>query len=129
MVVSIIILIFVMYQWGKGQAERNERVDSNTSIRLVFKKSVKLFGYVNLLFYICSINLKYVNMVVLRQVGNVQLNEGQLMAKGLNNLFNTETEQVSLWFDDEVKDSMLKLSDEAFLEVARVQFNHAEIQP
>lgn len=118
-----------MYQWGKGQAERNERVDSNTSIRLVFKKSVKLFGYVNLLFYICSINLKYVNMVVLRQVGNVQLNEGQLMAKGLNNLFNTETEQVSLWFDDEVKDSMLKLSDEAFLEVARVQFNHAEIQP
>lgn len=129
MVVSIIILIFVMYQWGKGQAERNERVDSNTSIRLVFKKSVKLFGYVNLLFYICGINLKYVNMVVLRQVGNVQLNEGQLMAKGLNNLFNTETEQVSLWFDDEVKDSMLKLSDEAFLEVATAQFKHAEIQP
>jgi hypothetical protein len=68
-------------------------------------------------------------MKVLRQVGNVQLNEGQLMAKGLNNLFNTETKQVSLWFDNEVKDSMMKLSDEEFIEVARVEFKRAESQP
>ena len=68
-------------------------------------------------------------MKVLRQVGSVQLNEGQLMAKGLNNLFNTETQQVSLWFDDEIKDAMLELSDEEFIEVARVQFHHAEMQP
>jgi hypothetical protein len=65
-------------------------------------------------------------MKVLRQVGNVQLNEGQLMAKGLNNLYNPQTKQLSLWFDDEIKDAMMKLDDEAFLEVARNQFNYAE---
>jgi hypothetical protein len=65
-------------------------------------------------------------MNVLRQVGDVQLNEGQLMAKGLNNLYNTETKQVSVWFNDEIKDAMMKLDDEAFLEVARNQFNYAE---
>lgn len=68
-------------------------------------------------------------MKVLRQVGSVQLNEGQLMAKGLNNLFNTETQQVSLWFDDEIKDAMLKLSDEEFLEESRMKFEVAELQP
>ena len=68
-------------------------------------------------------------MNVLRQVGDVQLNEGQLMAKGLNNLYNTETKQVSLWFDNEVKDSMMKLSDEEFIEVARVEFKRVESQP
>jgi hypothetical protein len=65
-------------------------------------------------------------MKVLRQVGNVQLNEGQLMAKGLNNLYNIETKQVSLWFGDELKDSMMKLSDEEFLVEARNQFNYVE---
>jgi hypothetical protein len=54
-------------------------------------------------------------MKVLRQVDSVQLNEGQLMAKGLNNLFNTETKEVSLWFDDEVKESMMEMSDDEFL--------------
>jgi hypothetical protein len=68
-------------------------------------------------------------MKVIRQVDNVQLNEGQLMAKGLNNLFNTETNQVSLWFDDEVKDAMLKLSDEEFLEESRIKFEVADMQP
>ena len=42
-------------------------------------------------------------MKVLRTVGDVQLNEGQLMAKGLNNLFNVETKELSFWFDDDVK--------------------------
>ncbi len=68
-------------------------------------------------------------MNVLRKVGDVQLNEGQLMAKGLNNLYNVETGQVSLWFDDEVKDSMMELSDEEFLVEARIKFEYAEIQP
>ena len=68
-------------------------------------------------------------MNVLRQVGDVKLNEGQLMAKGLNNLYNEKTKQVSLWFDNSVKDAMMKLPDETFLEVARVQFEHAESQP
>jgi hypothetical protein len=65
-------------------------------------------------------------MVILRQVGDVQLNEGQLMARGLYNLFNTETKQVSLWFDDEVKDSMLELSDDEFLEESRIKFEISE---
>lgn len=51
------------------------------------------------------------------------------MAKGLNNLYNEKTGQVSLWFDDSVKDAMMKIPDDAFLEVARVQFEHAESQP
>ena len=68
-------------------------------------------------------------MNVLRQVGDIKLNEGQLMAKGLNNLYNEKTGQVSLWFDDSVKDAMMKIPDDAFLEVARVQFEHAESQP
>jgi hypothetical protein len=51
------------------------------------------------------------------------------MAKGLNNLFNTETQQVSLWFDDEIKDAMLQLSDEEFLEESRIKFEVAELQP
>ena len=68
-------------------------------------------------------------MNVLRQVGDVKLNEGQLMAKGLNNLYNEKTKQLSLWFDNSVKDAMMKLPDDIFLEVARVQFEHAENQP
>ena len=68
-------------------------------------------------------------MNVIREVGSVQLNEGQLMARGLNNLYNTETKEVSLWFDDEVKDSMMKLPDDIFLQVARVHFDHANSQP
>jgi hypothetical protein len=65
-------------------------------------------------------------MKVLKTVGDVHLNEGDLMAKGLYNLYNEETKQVSLWFDGEIKDAMMKLDDEAFLEVARNQFNYAE---
>jgi hypothetical protein len=68
-------------------------------------------------------------MKVLRQVDSVQLNEGQLMAKGLNNLFNTETKEVSLWFDDEVKESMMEMSDDEFLDEARIKFEIAEMQP
>jgi hypothetical protein len=68
-------------------------------------------------------------MNVIRQVDNVQLNEGQLMAKGLNNLYNTETNQVSLWFDNEVKESMMKLPDDIFLQVARLHFEQADMQP
>jgi hypothetical protein len=68
-------------------------------------------------------------MNVLRKVGDVQLNEGNLMAKGLNNLYNVETGQVSLWFDDEVKNAMMKLSDEEFLVEARIKFEYAESQP
>lgn len=51
-------------------------------------------------------------MKVLRQVGNIQLNEGNLAAKGL---FNISTDNdVSFWFDAEEKDELLALSDEQF---------------
>ena len=66
-------------------------------------------------------------MKVLRTVGDVQLNEGQLMAKGLNNLFNVETKELSFWFDDDFKDELLKLSDDEFLDIANTQFKNAAI--
>jgi hypothetical protein len=66
-------------------------------------------------------------MNVLKQVGNVQLNEGNLMAKGLNNLYNEKTGQLSFWFDDEVKDAMMKLPDDVFLQVARLHFQQSEV--
>lgn len=65
-------------------------------------------------------------MNVLKEVGAVQLNEGNLMAKGLFNLYNTETNQVSLWLDEEVKNAMMKLPDDIFLQVARLHFEHAD---
>jgi len=68
-------------------------------------------------------------MKVLRQVGDVQLMEGQLMAKGLNNLFNTKTKQVSLWFDNDFKNELMVMSDNEFLEEADYQFDVAEMQP
>jgi hypothetical protein len=65
-------------------------------------------------------------MKVLREVGDVQLNEGSLMAKGLCVLYNNETNQVSLWFDEEVKNAMMKLPNEEFLVEARIKFEYAE---
>lgn len=65
-------------------------------------------------------------MNVLKEVGAVQLNEGNLMAKGLFNLYNTETNQVSLWLDEGVKNAMMKLPDDIFLQVARLHFEHAD---
>ncbi len=64
-------------------------------------------------------------MNVLRKVGDVQLNEGNLMAKGLNNLYNKKTGELSFWFDDEVKDKMMKLPDDVFLQVAKLRFEEA----
>ncbi len=66
-------------------------------------------------------------MNVLRKVGDVQLNEGNLMAKGLNNLYNEKTGQLSFWFDDEVKNAMMKLPDDVFLQIARLRFEQAEV--
>jgi len=66
-------------------------------------------------------------MKVLRKVGDVQLNEGQLMAKGLNNLNNEKTGQLSFWFDDDVKEAMMKLSDDEFLTEARIKFEYSEM--
>jgi len=51
-------------------------------------------------------------MKVLRQVGNVQLNEGNLMAKGLFNL--SKGSKVSLWFCSEDKDDFMDMNDYDF---------------
>jgi len=66
-------------------------------------------------------------MKVLREVGDVRLNEGNLMAKGLNNLYNEKTGELSFWFDDDVKDAMMKLPDDIFLQVARLHFQKSEV--
>lgn len=65
-------------------------------------------------------------MKVIRQVGAVQLNHGNLMANGLFNLMNTETKEVSYWFDHRTKDELVKMTDEQFLDEARVHFEIAE---
>jgi hypothetical protein len=67
-------------------------------------------------------------MKVLREVGGVQLNEGNLMAKGLNNLYNEKTGEVSLWFDDELKNSLMEFSDDEFIFSAKLYFQIAEIE-
>lgn len=53
-------------------------------------------------------------MVVLREVNGIQLNEGDLMAKGLFNVSNGD--EVSLWFDGETKDELMESTDEEFVE-------------
>ena len=60
-------------------------------------------------------------MNILRQVKNIQLNEGSLMAKGLFNLafVNDNLVAVSVWFDEEEKDRLLALSDEEFEKQAK----------
>lgn len=64
-------------------------------------------------------------MVVLREVNNIQLNEGDGMSKGLFNLSNEDSESLSLWFDGDVKDSLMKMSDDEFIEESRIKFEIA----
>ena len=66
-------------------------------------------------------------MVVLRKVDNVSLNEGDCQAKGLYNLTNDKTDEVSLWFGEETKNELLKETDVNFLDEARVAFEVAEL--
>lgn len=55
-------------------------------------------------------------MKILRQVNNIQLDEGSLMVKGLYNLalVTDNVVAVSVWFDEEEKDRLLALTDEEF---------------
>lgn len=60
-------------------------------------------------------------MNILRQVNNVKLNQGNLMANGL---FNLSFEQgnviaVSNWFDQETADLLLALNDAEFFHQAK----------
>lgn len=64
-------------------------------------------------------------MKVIRQVGNLKLNEGNLMASSLFNvsddelLTSTKDKGVSNWFCDEVRDDLLSVSDERFVKLAK----------
>jgi hypothetical protein len=60
-------------------------------------------------------------MNVLRQVNDIRLNEGNLMAKGLFNLalVTDNVVAVSVWFDEEEKDRLLALSDDEFTNEAK----------
>lgn len=55
-------------------------------------------------------------MEILRKVNDIQLNEGNLMAKGLFNL--STNNDVSVWFDIEVKNVLMKASNENFISLA-----------
>ena len=63
-------------------------------------------------------------MKVLREVGDVQLNEGSLMAKGLFNL--SKAGKVSLWFSSEDKDDFMAMPDEEFYVEASAVIDYAE---
>ena len=62
-------------------------------------------------------------MKILRSVGTIQLNEGNLMANGLFNLSDSSNDNLSLWFDFETKDELMKLSDNDFIIEAENHFN------
>lgn len=64
-------------------------------------------------------------MNVIKQVGNITLNQGNLMASGLFNLFNKETNQVSYWFADDTKDELVNMNDNDFIIEAEAQFEIA----
>ncbi len=57
-------------------------------------------------------------MEELRNVNGYALNKGNLMANGLFNISHDETNRTSLWFDEETKDELISLSDEAFIKNA-----------
>ena len=58
----------------------------------------------------------------LRQVGDVQLIKGKLASEGLYNVFNVVTEELGFWFDEEIKDMFLNMSDDEFLNESRINF-------
>lgn len=65
-------------------------------------------------------------MLVIREVQGFKINKGDGMARGLYNITNeeilaqSETEGVSLWFDEESKDEYMALSDEDFVDFAKI---------
>jgi len=62
-------------------------------------------------------------MNILREEHGVQLNEGDLMAKGLFNLTDDKG-NVSIWFDEETKDELLSLSPDDYFTSSCIIFTH-----
>jgi len=65
-------------------------------------------------------------MKILRQVRNIELNEGNLMANGLFNLSNGA--DLSNWFDTETKDRLMKLNDSDFWHQAKDMIKEDNIE-
>lgn len=55
-------------------------------------------------------------MVQLKHKGDQKyiLSVGMGAAKGLYNLYNSETDQLSYWFEKETKDKLIKLNNKEF---------------
>ena len=76
-----------------------------------------------ILLYLCIRKLNNKTMTeTLRQVGDIQLIKGKLASEGLYNVFNVVTEELGFWFDDEVKDTFLNMTDDEFLDESRINF-------
>lgn len=62
---------------------------------------------------------------VLRKIGQFELNEGSGMAKGLYNVTNSilleyaKDKGISLWFDEETKDLLMRCSEKEFIQRAK----------
>tara|TARA_R110000772_G_C13310268_1_gene440110 strand:+ start:29633 stop:29827 length:195 start_codon:yes stop_codon:yes gene_type:complete len=54
-------------------------------------------------------------MEVLRKVNGIKLNKGDGMARGLYNVSDDDSDGLSFWFDEEIKDELISLSDKYFL--------------
>jgi len=65
-------------------------------------------------------------MKVLREVNGYKLNQGNLMANGLFNI-SDENNNVSLWFDEEIAQGLLSMSDDEFCDECRIKIEYAEM--
>ncbi len=50
-------------------------------------------------------------MEALRKVENLTLNKGDLAARGLFNIYNEKSEDVTIWFDADKKNELMSLTD------------------
>jgi len=62
-------------------------------------------------------------MEILKTVGTFTLNRGDLAAKGLYNIHNSQTDDVTIWFDDEKKEELMSLTDKGFTDEAKRLFS------
>ena len=64
-------------------------------------------------------------MIFIREFNGIQLNEGNMMASGLYNV--STIDDVSLWFDDVIKDELMECDDDDFEERAKELIENAQI--
>lgn len=53
-------------------------------------------------------------MEVIRQTNLYELNKGSLQARGLFNISSKTNNSLSLWFDNETKNKLIKMNDKQF---------------